>query len=142
MAGRQNKKKPKGKRPSEPAPCAVLWGLSPSSGKGAEICAILDDMGVITRVATPQRLNDPAGAFARHPGFRPSPLPYSGPVPECEFLLLCGLSSEQLDAFLSRSREEGCTVAAKAVLNKSNRSWPLIRVIRAVSAESRANPPT
>ena len=141
MAGKPQKKAARKKvKPSGPAACAVLWGLDPSSEKGAAVREILRDMGVVARTALPERLGDPAGAFARLPGFRPAPMPYEGPTPECaEFVLLCGLTDAQVNVFLARSREAGCVVGPKALLNKVNRSWPLARLIEAVSAEHAAN---
>ena len=141
MAGKPQKKAARKKvKPSGPAACAVLWGLDPSSEKGAAVRGVLREMGVVARTALPERLGDAAGAFARLPGFRPAPVPYAGPEPECaEFVLLCGLSDAQVNEFLARSRETGCVVGPKALLNKVNRAWPLAQLIDAVAAEHAAN---
>lgn len=142
MAGRPRKKATGSKKvkPSGPAPCAVLWGLDPSVEKGAAVRAVLKEMGVVARTALPERLGDPAGAFARMPGFRPAPLPYAGPTPAAEeFVLLCGLTDAQVDEFLARSRETGCVVGPKALLTKTNRAWPLACLIDAVCVEHAAN---
>ena len=139
MAGKQRNKKAAKRKPSEPAPCAVLWGLAPDSGRGAAVRDVLRDMGVLARTAAPEGLNDPAGAFAHLPGLRRNPLPYAGKLPDCEFVLLCGLSSGQVDDFVARCAEAGCQVGAKAVLTKANRGWPLVRLIEAVQAEHEAN---
>lgn len=142
MAGRPKKKAAGSKKvkPSGPVPCAVLWGLDPSSEKGAAVRGVLRELGVVARTALPERLGDPAGAFARLPGFRPAVVPYAGPAPTVEeFVLLCGLTDAQVDEFLARSRETGCTVGAKALLTRANRAWPLVRLIEAVSAEHAAN---
>ena len=89
MAGRPKKKAAgsagsKKVKPSGPVPCAVLWGLDPSDEKGAAVRAVLKEMGVVARTALPERLGDPAGAFARMPGFRPAVVPYAGPEPVVE----------------------------------------------------------
>lgn len=141
MAGRPRKKAAHAKKvkPSGPAPCAVLWGLDPSGEKGAAVRSVLAEMGVAVRTVTPERLGDPAGAFARLPGVRPARTPYEGPAPDCEFVLLCGLTSKQIDEFLARSREAGCVVGPKAMLTKDNRGWPIVRLIQAVAAEHAAN---
>ena len=142
MAGRPRKKAAGSKKvkPSGPAPCAVLWGLDPSSEKGAAVREVLRGMGVVARTALPERLGDPAGAFARLPGFRPAVVPYVGPAPAAEeFVLLCGLSDAQVNEFLARSREAGCVVGPKALLTKVNRSWPLVQLIDAVATEHAAN---
>lgn len=136
MAGKPQKKAARKKvKPSGPAPCAVLWGLDPSSERGAAVRGVLREMGVVARTAAYERLGDPAGAFARLVGFRPAPADYDGPAPEGEFVLLCGLSRAQVDEFLARSREEGCVVGPKALLTPANRRWPLFRLIRAVQVE-------
>lgn len=142
MAGRPRKKAAGSKKvkPSGPASCAVLWGLDADGEKGAAVRAVLREMGVVARTATYERLGDAAGAFARLVGFRPAPVDYAGPAPECEeFVLLCGLTNAQVDEFLARSREAGCVVGPKALLTKTNRAWPLVRLIDAVSAEHAAN---
>ena len=138
MAGRPRKKAAGSKKvkPSGPVPCAVLWGLDPSSEKGEAVRSLLRDMGVVARTALPERLGDPAGAFARMPGFRPALVPYAGPEPAVgEFVLLCCLTDAQVNEFLARSREAGCVVGAKALLTKVNRTWPLVQLIDAVAAE-------
>ena len=97
---------------------------------------MLKEMGVVARTAGYERLDDAAGAFARMPGFRPAPVPYAGPEPAVEeFVLLCGLSDAQVNEFLARSREAGCVVGPKALLTKTNRAWPLVRLMDAVAAE-------
>ncbi len=141
MAGRPRKKAAgsagsKKVKPSGPVPCAVLWGLDPSGEKGAAVRAVLREMGVVARTALPERLSDPAGAFARLPGFRPALVSYAGPLPTVgEFVLLCGLTDAQVNEFLARSREAGCVVGAKALLTRANRAWPLARLMEAVAAE-------
>ena len=141
MAGKPQKKAARKKvKPSGPAPCAVLWGLDPSSEKGEAVRSLLRDMGVVARTVLPERLGDPVGAFARMPGFRPAVVPYAGPLPAVEeFVLLCGLSDAQVNEFLARSREVGCVVGPKALLTKANRTWPLVRLMEAVAAEHAAN---
>lgn len=141
MAGKPKNKAARAKKvkPSGPAQIAVLWGLDPSFGqaageKGERVREVLRAMGVRWRVAAYERLGDPAGRHAGLHGFAPA-APYAGPAPECEFVLLCGLSSAQVDEFIARSREADCVVGAKAVLTPANRAWPLVQLIEAVSAE-------
>ncbi len=142
MAGKPAKNKPAKKKakPSGPVATAVLWGLAPSFGeaagkKGDAVREVLRGLGVRVRVAAPERLGDPAGAFAGLVGFRPAFTDYAGPVPEGEFVLLCNLTKEQVDGFISGCREAGCVVGPKAMLTPANRSWPLVRLIEAVGAE-------
>ncbi len=135
MATKQHKKAGKKAKPSGPVATAVLWGLDPASEKGAAIRAVLRDVGVVARTLAPERLGDPAGACAGLVGFRPSPVPWAGEVPDCEFVLLCNLTNAQVNDFLAKSREGGCVVGAKALLTKQNKAWPMARLIAAVAAE-------
>ena len=89
MPGKSKKSSSKSK-PSGPAPCAVLWGLGPDSERGAAVRAVLRGMGLVCRTAMPERLGDPAGAFARLPAMRPSPVPYAGPMPAFSFAASLG----------------------------------------------------
>lgn len=136
MSGRPRKKATKKRKPSESVPCAVLWGLPSDGEKGTAVRKILHDMGIVARTITPEHLGDTAGACARLSGFRPAPMPYTGPHPACEeFVLLCGLSDAQVDEFLAKSREAECVVPHKALLTKINRGWPLIHLMEAVAEE-------
>lgn len=140
MAAKQHKKVGKKVKPSGPAACAVLWGLDPSFGeaageKGAAVRAVLKEMGVRARTLAPEHLGDAAGACAGLVGFRPSPVPYAGPAPDCEFVLLCNVTNAQVNEFLAKSREAGCVVGAKALLTAQNKAWPMARLIAAVAAE-------
>ena len=141
MAGRPKKKAAKKKvRPSGPARCAVLWGLDPSFGqasgeKGVAVREVLRAMGVRVRAVSCERLGDAVGATVGLVGFRPAPVPYEGPVPECEFVLLSGFDGPAVNEFLARCREAGCTVGPKAMVTPANRTWPLVRLIQAVNAE-------
>lgn len=137
MPGKSKKSSSKSK-PSGPVPCAVLWGLGPDSERGAAVRAVLREMGLVCRTAMPERLGDPAGAFARLPAMRPRLVPYAGPMPAGEFVLLCGLTQPQVEEFCARCREEDCVVGAKAALTRENRTWPLVRLIEAVKAEHAA----
>lgn len=135
MSSKTSKKKPGKKvKPSRPA-CAVLWGLDPSSERGAAVRAVLREMGVAARTARPEQLGMPAGVVAGGHGRVLPAAPGDAPAPDCEFVLLCGLANAQVDEFLARSREEGCVVGAKALLTPANRNWPLGRLIAAVAAE-------
>ena len=116
MSAKTSKKKPGKKvKPSRSA-TAVLWGLDPSSERGAAVRAVLREMDVRARTARVEQLGLPAGVFA----------------------LLCGFTNAQVDEFLARSREAGCVVGAKALLTSANRNWPLGRLIEAVAVEHAA----
>lgn len=137
MSAKTSKKKPGKKvKPSRPAR-AVLWGLDPSCGKGAQVAAVLREVGAAVRVAAPEQLGMPAGLVARAGTGVAGPA-WEGPVPRCEFMLLCGFSNEQINELIAKSREAGCTVGAKALLTPANKSWPLGRLICAVAGEHEA----
>jgi len=134
MSAKTSKKKPGKKvKPSRPA-CAVLWGLDPSSERGAAVRDVLREMGVRARTACPEQLGLPAGVVAGGHGHAVPGVPCAE-GPDCEFVLLCGLTHAQVDEFLARSREAGCVVGPKALLTPANRNWPLGRLIEAVAAE-------
>lgn len=136
MSSKTSKKKPGKKvKPSRPA-VAVLWGLDPSSERGAAVRALLREMGVVAKTARPEQLGLPAGVVAG--GHGGVPMTPAGEGPTCEFVLLSGFTHAQVDEFLARSREAGCVVGAKAVLTPANRNWPLGRLIEAVAAEHAA----
>ncbi len=135
MAAKQHKKAGKKVKPSGPAAVAVLWGLDPTTAKGTAVRAVLKEMGVRARTLAPQQLGDAAGACAGLVGFRPSPVPYAGVAPECEFVFLCNFTNAQVNEFLAKSREAECVVGAKALLTAQNKAWPMAKLIAAVAAE-------
>ena len=137
MAAKTSKKKPGKKvKPSRPA-TAVLWGLDPSSERGAAVAGVLREVGAMVRVASEAQLGLPAGLAARAGAGVAGPA-YDGPVPSCEFVLLCGFTNAQVNDYLAKSRERGCSVGAKALLTPANKNWPLGRLIGAVAAEHEA----
>ena len=135
MSAKTSKKKPGKKvKPSRSA-TAVLWGLAPSSERGAAVRAVLREMDVRARTARVEQLGLPAGVVAGGHGHVAPSAPGGVATPDCEFALLCGFTNAQVDEFLARSREAGCVVGAKALLTSANRNWPLGRLIEAVAAE-------
>ena len=139
MSAKTSKKKPGKKvKPSRSA-TAVLWGLDPSSERGAAVRAVLREMDVRARTARVEQLGLPAGVVAGGHGHVAPSAPGGIVAPDCEFALLCGFTNAQVDEFLARSREAGCTVGTKALLTKVNRTWPLARLMQAVAVEHAAN---
>lgn len=138
MSAKTSKKKPGKKvKPSRSA-TAVLWGLDPSSERGAAVRAVLREMDVRARTARVEQLGLPAGVVAGGHGHVAPSAPGGVVAPDCEFALLCGFTNARVDEFLARSREAGCVVGAKALLTSANRNWPLGRLIEAVAAEHAA----
>ena len=101
------------------------------------MAAVLREVGASKRVAAPNQLGMPAGLVARAGAGVAGPA-YDGPVPTCEFMLLCGFSNEQVNGLIAKSREAGCTVGAKALLTPANKNWSLGRLICAVAGEHEA----
>ena len=113
-----------------PVSIALLWGLDRGTPKGDAVRAILKELGAVTKTPLPERLGDTAAAALGLVGARPALVPYAGPVPECEFMLLANFPEPLLKEFLARSRQAGAVVGCKAVLTKANRDWrmPLSRL--------------
>lgn len=131
MGSTQKQKNKKAK----PTAAALLWGLDRGTPKGDAVRAILKELGVVAKTVLPERLGDSAGAALGLVGMRPALMPYAGPVPECEFMLLANFSEPLLQDFLLRSRQAGAQVGYKAVLTKTNKDWPVVNLINEVAAE-------
>lgn len=132
-----NAQKQKTKK-AKPTAAALLWGLDRGTPKGDAVRAILKELGVVAKTVLPERLGDSAGAALGLVGMRPALMPYAGPVPECEFMLLANFSEPLLQDFLLRSRQAGAQVGYKAVLTKTNKDWPVVDLITEVAQEHEA----
>lgn len=124
-------------RASASAGCALLWNLDLDTPKGAAVRDLLTEFGVRVCTLRQEDLNQLCGSLAGVMGTRPV-APYEGVVPREEFLMLCGLSSAVFQGFLSRSAQEGISVAHKAALTPVNRFWPVIKVMEQVAQEHEA----
>ena len=118
-----------------PVSVALLWGLDRGTPKGDAVRAILKELGVVTKTPLPERLGDTAAAALGLVGARPALVPYVGPVPECELMLLTNFPEPLLKEFLARSRQAGAVVGCKAVLTKANRDWRVVDLIDEVAKE-------
>lgn len=127
--------KSKAKHPAKPTCVALLWGLDRGTPKGDAVRAILKELGVVTKTPLPERLGDTAAAALGLVGARPALVPYAGPIPECEFMLLANFPEPLLKEFLARSRQTGAVVGCKAVLTKANRDWRVVDLIHEVAQE-------
>ncbi len=130
--------KSKSKHPARPTSVALLWGLDRGTPKGDAVRAILKELGVVAKTPMPERLGDTVAAALGLVGARPALMPYTGPVPECEFMLLANFSEPLLKEFLARSRQAGAVVGCKAVLTKANRDWRVVDLIDEVAKEHAA----
>ena len=83
-------------RKAKPTAAVLLWGLDRGTPKGDAVRAILKELGVVAKTVLPERLGDSAGAALGLVGMRPALMPYAGPVPECEFMLLANFSEPLL----------------------------------------------
>lgn len=123
---------------AKPTCAALLWGLDAGTPKADAVRAILKELGAVAKTVRPERLGDTAGAALGLVGMRPALMPYVGPVPECEFILLCNFPEAQLNAFLAKSRAAGAVVDCKAVLTKTNKDWRVVDLIAEVAQEHAA----
>ena len=123
---------------AKPTAVVLLWGLDRGTPKGDAVRAILKELGVVAKTVLPEHLGDSAGAALGLVGMRPALMPYAGPVPECEFMLLANFSEPLLLDFLLRSRQAGAQVGYKAVLTKTNKDWPVVNLINEVAQEHEA----
>lgn len=98
----------------------------------------LTAQGVRVKTATEDMLGDPVGALVGLVGFRRSPKPYSGAVPETEFMLLNNVTGQRLTDVLAAMREADCSVPCKAQVTQHNRLWPFATLITEVSREHEA----
>lgn len=112
-----------------------LYNLDADSEKGACVRAALEGMGVPVRTIHPDRLGDAVGAFANMPGFRRGAKPFDGQAPDFEFMLVCGLSSAQLNSVLAALREADAQIGCKAMVTQHNRMWPLATLMAEIARE-------
>lgn len=123
------------RRPGQAGPLVALYGLDAGSERGDAVRCVMDALGIAVRTIEPSNLNDPVGAICGMLGMRPSRTSFAGQAPEGEFMLVCNLSSAQLDKLLSAMREADASVAHKAQLTQFNRLWPLRKLMEEVARE-------
>ena len=114
-------------------PKVLLYRLGKDTEKGNALCAILDEMKILTLRVKPEQLNVTAGELASTNAAATGETPET--VPEAEFMLLCGLGNQQLDRLLAAMRRAGVYVPYKAVLTEYNREWKLCKLIEEVEQE-------
>ena len=140
MAGKNNKKKSGhssgGKNTA--VNTAVLYGIDAGSERGDTVRAVLKEQGLLVKTIGVDRLADPVGSLAGMVGFRPAKKPFDGEIPQGEFMLLCNMSSSQIDALLAAMRAADCVVACKAQVTKHNRLWPVGVLIGEITREHAA----
>ena len=134
MAKKQKAQKKKS-APAPAQPLAALYRLDPDTPRGDAVRAVLQEQGIRVRTVPAERLGDPVGAIASVKGFHPLRTPYTGDVPEAEFMLLANVPGPQLDVLLAAMREADCSVPCKAQLTQHNRVWPFATLVREVSRE-------
>ena len=114
-------------------PKVLLYRLGKDTEKGNALCAILNEMKILTLRVAPEQLNVTAGELASTNAAATGETPET--VPEAEFMLLCGLGERQLDRLLAAMRRAGVYVPYKAVLTEYNREWKLCKLIEEVEQE-------
>lgn len=134
MAKKQKTQKKQGGQVAA-QPLAALYRLDAGTPRGDAVREVLQGQGIRVRTVPVERVGDPVGAIAGVKGFHPLRTPYTGEVPESEFMLLANVPGAQLDALLAAMREADCSVACKAQLTQHNRTWPFALLVREVSRE-------
>ena len=114
-------------------PKVLLYRLGEETEKGKALCAILDEMKILTLHVKPEQLDLTAGELASTNAAATGAPPET--VPEAEFMLLCGLGNQQLDRLLAAMRRAGVYVPYKAVLTEYNKEWKLCKLIEEVARE-------
>ena len=114
-------------------PKVLLYRLGKDTEKGNSLCAILDEMKILTLHVKPEQLDVTAGELASTNAAATGETPET--VPEAEFMLLCGLGNQQLDRLLAAMRRAGVYVPYKAVLTEYNKEWKLCKLIEEVAQE-------
>ena len=114
-------------------PKVLLYRLGKDTEKGNSLCAILDEMKILTLHVKPEQLDLTAGELASTNAAATGETPET--VPEAEFMLLCGLGNQQLDRLLAAMRRAGVYVPYKAVLTEYNKEWKLCKLIEEVAQE-------
>ena len=122
-------------QPGASQPLAALYHLDEGTPRGDAVRAVLAGQGIRAKTVAESQLGSPVGAIAGLRGFKLSAQPYDGDVPEGEFMLLVGLSSERTGRLLSAMREADASVGCKAQLTEHNRLWPFAVLVQEVSRE-------
>ena len=114
----------------------LLFNISES--KAALIKAVCDGLSIRTvKVYRPQ-YGETIGALAGIPAFPMTNVPYSGEDFTQEMMVICGLSSDELDVFLAAWRDAGIPpVWRKAALTPTNRQWTAARLYGELDREHR-----
>ena len=119
-----NAQKQKAKK-AKPTAAALLWGLDRGTPKGDAVRAILKELGVVAKTVLPERLGDSAGAALGLVGMRPALMPYAGPAPECEFMLLANKDWPMVDLINEVAQEhEAMRAQAAASMSASAPTQP------------------
>lgn len=136
VAKKPTKKGKGGSKQAQPSgPMAALYNLDAGTPRGDAVRAVLAQRGIRVKTVTADHLNDPVGAVAGLPGFKPTSRPLEGEIPTCEFMLLNNVTSAKLNELLASMREADCSVGCKAQVTQHNRLWPFAMLVREVSRE-------
>ena len=135
MAKKQKAQKKRNAASAPAQPVAALYRMDAGTPRGDAVRAVLQEQGVRVRSVPVERVGDPVGAIAGLKGFHPLRTPFTGEVPDSEFMLLANVSGAQLDQLLAAMREADCSVDCKAQVTQYNRVWPFATLVREVSRE-------
>lgn len=104
------------------------------ASKQQAFCAFLDSLSIPYREILPAQLNQTLGQLAFQSDS--SLPPYEGPIPDREFMVMCGFNHSQVNSFLDRMRKSGVpTIELKAVLTAQNQQWTILNLLQELAQE-------
>lgn len=107
-----------------------------NAGKAALIKSVCGGMGIQTVTIYKNQYGEKIGALAGIKGFAPSMAVYGGEDFAAEMMILCGLTSKELDEFLEKYRDAKIpTVGLKATVTPHNISWSAAELYRELTQE-------
>jgi hypothetical protein len=116
----------------------ALYNLDESTEKGKLVRSILASLDITARTITKDQLGCSVGSIAGLPDTGLSTDPYEGEIPDCEFMLVCGIDTDALNELLQQMRAAKAQVKYKATITMYNKLWPVATLINEVSREHNA----
>lgn len=117
-------------------PCALLYNITDGE-KLQTLRLIFFQLRIQVKTVSPEEYGKPIGALCSLEGAYPAEMPDAGDFTD-EMLVLCGLSSNTLDALLSMLRTKHVPIALKAVVTEENARWSSLRLHEELAREHEA----
>lgn len=116
---------------------ALLYGFTEE--KEEAVCGVLEKMNIEVRTVAGESITMTLGALAGLPGFPAVRAADDEEIefPECEALVLSGVSRQRLDEVLAALKEADLSVQFKAVVTPQNRSWTFEKMLGEIRYEDR-----